>query len=126
MRSFDLPGLAAHLDSLAAGIAKEERVALDCAARLIKAEARQAIGQHQSAIGLPALADADLRDGIEHVVLTGSAHVGSNLPEAEARELGSPAVPPQPFLSGSAFRKATEVCDLIGDRFLNFLTGTKS
>jgi len=125
MKSFDLPGLAAHLDSLVAGIAREERVVLDCAARLIRAEARQAIGQHQNATGLSAPGDGDLSDSIAHVVLAGNAHVGSNLPEAEAREFGSPAVPPHSFLSGSAFRKAAEVCDLIGDRFLNFLTGTK-
>jgi len=125
MRSFDLPDLAAHLDSLAAGIAAEERVLLDCAAQLIKKEAKQAIGQHQNAIGASAPKDGDLRDSIEHTVLTGNAHVGSNLPEAEAREFGSPAVPPQSFLSGSAFRMAAEVCDLIGDHFSNYLASTK-
>jgi len=125
MRSFDLPGLAAHLDNLAASIGVKERVLLDSAAQLIKAEARQAIGQRENAIGDSASGDGNLCECIEHMVLTGSAHVGSNLLEAEARELGSPTVPPQSFLSGSAFRKAAEVRDLIGDGFLNFLAGAK-
>jgi hypothetical protein len=114
MRSFDLPDFAGHLDSLVAGIAADERVLLDRAARTIKAEAKQAIGEEN-----------ELRDSIEHSVLTSSAHVGSNLPEAEARELGSPTIPPQLFLSGSAFHKAAEVRDLIGDHFLNYLAGAK-
>jgi hypothetical protein len=113
MRRFDLAGLVAHFESLAAGIAAEERVLLDGAARLIKEEARQAIGK-----------EGELRDSIEHVVLTSSAHVGSNMPDVEAREFGSLAIPPQSFLSGSAFRKATEVRDLIGDHFSNYLAGS--
>lgn len=114
MRSSDLPGLVTHFNGLVAGIAAEERVLLDRAARMVKAEAKQAVGE-----------DDELRDSIEHVVLTSSAHVGSNLPEAETRELGSPANPPQLFLSSSAFRKAVEVRDLIGNHFLNYLAGAK-
>lgn len=112
MRSFDLPGLATHFDGLVAGIAAEERVLLDRAARMVKAEAKQAVGKED-----------ELRDSIEHAVLTITAHVGSNLPEAETRELGSPANPPQLFLSSSAFRKAVEVHELIGKHFLNYLAG---
>lgn len=123
MRSFDLPGFAAHFDRLAAGIAAAEWVLLDRAARVIRSEAKQTIEQHQNATGSSAPGKAELRDSIEHTVLTSTAHVGSNLPEAEARELGSPTIPPQSFLSGSAFRKAAEVCDLIGDRFSSFLAG---
>jgi len=121
MRSFDLPAFASHLDSLAAGIAAEERVLLDRAAQVIMAEAKRAIGQHQNAIGPPAPRESDLRDSIEHTVSAPNAHVGSNLPEAEARELGSLIIPPESFLSGSAFRKAAEVRDLISDRFSNYL-----
>lgn len=125
MRSFDLPGLAAHLDSLAIGMVAEERVLLDCAVRLIKAEARQVIGQHLNADMSLASREGDLRDSIKHSVLRSSAHVGSNLPEAEAAELGSPAIPPQSFLSGSAFRKAAEVRDLIGVGISTYLAGSK-
>jgi hypothetical protein len=125
MRSFDLPGFAAHLDSLAAGIAAEERVLLDRVARAIKAEAKQAIGEHRNAIGPLTSGEGDLRDSIKHTVLRSSAHVGSDLPEAEAREFGSVATPPQSFLSGSAFRRAAEVSDIIGDHFSGYLAGAK-
>ena len=121
MRSFDLPGFALHLDGLAAGIAAEQRVLLDRAAQVIKAEAKRAIEQHQNAIGPSAPREGDLSDSIEHTVLAPAAHVGSNLPEAEARELGSLTILPQLSLSGAAFRKAAEVRDLIGDRFSNYL-----
>jgi hypothetical protein len=126
VRDFDLSSFAAHLGNLAAGITAAERVLLDRAARVIEAEARRVIGQHQNAVGSSASGEGDLLDSIEHTVLTPCAHVGSNLPEAEAREFGGPTNPPQSFLSGSAFRKATDVCDLIGDSFSNYLAGAKS
>ena len=121
MRSFDLPAFASHLNRLAAGVAAEEQVLLDCAAQAIKAEAKRAIAQHQNAIGPSAPRESNLHGSIEHTVAAPAAYVGSNLPEAEARELGSPITPPESFLSGSAFRKAAEVRDLISDRFSNYL-----
>jgi hypothetical protein len=121
MMCFDLLEFAARLDSLAAGIAAHERVLLDRAARVIKAETKRAIGQHQNAVGPSTPREGDLRDSIAHRVLTPNAHIGSNLPEVEARELGSLKILPESFLSGSAFRKAAEVRDLIGDGFANYL-----
>jgi hypothetical protein len=121
MKCFDLPGFASHLASLGAGISAQEEVLLGRAAEVIKVEVKRAIGQHQNAVGPSMPREDDLRDSITHTVIAPNAHIGSNRPEVEARELGSLKAPPESFLSGSAFRKAEEVRDLIGDRFVKYL-----
>lgn len=146
MRSFDLSRFAAHLGSLAAGVAKLERALLDSAAQVIKAEAKRTIGHYQDPAGPFApgaqsaqqmvghgaregcvqsdnmsLGKGSLSQSIEHTVRAPDAYVGSNLLEAEYQEFGNRTVPPHPALSGSAFRKAAEVRNLIGDRFYIYL-----
>jgi hypothetical protein len=121
MKCFDLPGFASYLALLGAGIAAQEGILLDRAARVIKAEAKRAFGQHRKAVGPGTSPEDDWRDGIAHIVLAPNAHIGSNRPEVEAREVGSLKVMPESFMSGSAFRKAAEVRDLIGDHFLDYL-----
>lgn len=123
MRSLDLAGLAARIGDLAIGISEVDQVLLDRAAHVIEMEARRAAGDHQGTVVSSTLRHSDLCDSIERTVRAPHAQVGSNHPEMGCQELGSQISHPGSLLMGSAFRKGTEIRDLIGDQFFHYITG---
>ena len=123
MRSFDLAGFAMRIGDLAAGIGQVEQALLDQAAQVIEVEARLAARDHQNSIVKSTLPHSELCDSIGRTVRAPHAHVGSNHPEMEYRELGSQSTHPRPLLRVSAFGKGTEIQGLIGDRLFHYLAG---
>jgi hypothetical protein len=132
MKIFELSEFAVHLGNLAAGLAQARRDALDRAAQLIKAEAMSEVERCKGAAGN--LQDTSYKDeelqkdadcsNIKYCVAGSLAHVHSDLPGFESWEFGTSRGPRQLLLGGSAFRKAPDVCNLIGVSFINYLVGT--
>jgi hypothetical protein len=123
MSRLDLAGFAARLGELKVGIGAVEHAVLDRAALLIEAEVKRTIEDHQGAIEKSAPRISDLCDSIGHTVRASQAHVGSNHPEIEYRELGTRTTHPCSFLTGAAFRRGIDVRDLIGDHFFRYIAG---
>ena len=72
----------------------------------------------------PLLRTGELRDSISTTapVDEGRAvcgYVGSKNPIAKYQELGTPRIPPRPFLGGAVFAKEKEILDAIGGHFFS-------
>ena len=147
MADFSLLGFVEHLGRLTVEIEHGTHEALEKAAEIVEQEAKQEIGVYQDQAGHfvqwaeladatkeersklgytendPLLRKGDLRESIEHKIDGKVAYVGSDDPIAEYQELGTARIPPRSFLGGAAFRKAPEVAEVIGSRFVATLEG---
>ncbi|MCQ8279863.1 hypothetical protein NFI95_15570 [Acetobacteraceae bacterium KSS8] len=147
MNEFSLAGFAAHLAEITVEAEHETRYGLEEAARIVEAEAKAEIGTYQGQAGPfdpwaeladatkadrvrqgftendPLLRTGEMRDSIEHTVQGKTAYVGTDNQIAVYQELGTERIPPRSFLGGAAFRKAPEVAEIIGGRFIAALTG---
>lgn len=151
--TFDsLAGFASHLAKAGILMMAEQHHALEKACVLVENAAKANIGTYQGQAGpfaawqplaastlsghaghpgkaadTPLLETGELRDSIEHrVVSHDEAHVGSNNPKAVWQELGtSKGIPPRSFLGSAAFQNAQKVADILGHGAVeSLLTGT--
>ena len=137
-----LAAFAVEMTGIAAKIERGQHEALEEAAKLVEAEAKDVIGSYR--YGWPQLAEAtqasraaaghapndpllvkgELRDSIGHKVVDHrNAYVGSNSEIAVYQELGTSKIPPRSFLMGAATHKEEEVRRIIGRKVVAKLTG---
>lgn len=64
--------------------------------------------------GNPLLVTGEMRDSIEHLVMPGEAHIGSNSDIAVYQELGTDKIPPRSFLGGAAAESGHKIADMAG------------
>lgn len=118
------------------------------AAEIVEEEAKDRIGNYQSAAGPfkawkqldpstqtrrtaegftandPLERTGDLKKSIEHKVGRNEAVIGSNDEAALPNEMGTADAPPRSFLGGALYSKTDEVVDAIGKRVFRHITGT--
>ncbi len=92
--------VTAALENAAAGLADAVRESLSTPAN----------GPHDA----PWLQTGTLRASIAHSADDNSAVVGSNDPAAAPQELGTAAIPPQPFLAPTAAAQAEDIARRVG------------
>lgn len=151
MPEFSPLGFADYLSKLPHVVELSRRQSLEKAAVVVKTEAKRSIGEYQAEAGPfaaweplaestleqkskkgrappdnPLLVTGDLRESIEHNVVSDEAHVGSNSDVAVWQELGTNRIPARSFLGGAAVRKTDEVKNLIGEAFEKALAGRLS
>lgn len=150
MPDMSLPGFIEHMARMTVTMHEAEHLALDRAARIVKAEAKREIGHYQDEAGPfqkwaeladstkrqrarlgfpenePLLRTGEMRDSIEHRVGDREAVVGSDSEIAEYQELGTQKIPPRSFLGGAAFRKAEDVAKELGRSVTMALVGQQT
>jgi hypothetical protein len=140
MPEFSLGGFAAFLSSaaLAGAEKKATRTALEIGARMIRDEARSALGTYRYqwpqlaqatqddrvlkgfAANEPGLRTGAMRDSIQYTVLSDEeAEIGSDDDSMVFFELGTVTQPPRPTLTTAAIHKGQDVADIAG-----FLVGS--
>jgi HK97 gp10 family phage protein len=135
MREFSLSGFAAFIGGVAVEIHHAEHEALEKAAVIVETEAKRVIGTYEygwppltpstlekKAADTPLLETGKMRDSITHSVSGNEARVGSNEDIALWQEMGTPRIPPRPFLQGAVQHKIKEVCDVIGRVVVKVIT----
>lgn len=140
MREFtSLAAFAAATAKMTVDLEEAKTSALEKGAQIIEDEAKRVLGTYdygwpplkpatiaRKANGdTPLLESGEMRGSIEHTVKGDMAHIGSNNDKAVWHELGTPKVPPRPFLSGAAAAKGKEIADLLGRRAHTALTGSE-
>lgn len=155
MKTLSLMEASVLFGEMAEKVHRAEQHALEHAAKVVVAEAKEAIGTYQDAVdpfaAWPELADAtkadrvrqgysendpglrsgEMRDSIEHTVKmsdfgSGEAHIGSNDDKLVWFELGTVNQPPRSVLGGAAARKSEEVKRLLGDAAIGIIVGTRA
>ena len=145
----ELMELAAKLGEIALTQHEMERHALEKAAVIVEKRAKAKVGEYQEQAGpfiaWPELADATkddrvrkgftendpglrtgaMRDSIEHTVLDGEAHVGSDDDHMVYFELGTVNQPPRSVLGGAVVEEMGKICEIIGEEAVAALVGEK-
>lgn len=146
-REMTLAGFIGAVAGATMAVRAAEKRALERAARIIEAEAKDEIGTYQGAIGPfepwaplaeatqadrvrqgfpadePLLRTGQMRASIGHAVGDREAVVGSNDDRAVWQELGTRTIPPRSFLGGAALRKAPEAARAMGAEVVAALVG---
>jgi hypothetical protein len=137
VKTLNLLEAAKLFSNLAAGMPRAQHVALDPAAKVIKAEARRVIGTYdygwaplkpetiarKTTGDSPLLETGKMRDSIEYTVSGNEAQVGSNDDKAVWQELGTIHIPPRSFLAGAAAEKGRVAASAAGHIIGNYLAG---
>ena len=66
-----------------------------------------------------------MRDSIEHTVLDGEAHVGSDDDHMVYFELGTTRQPPRSVLGGAVVEEMDRICEIVGEAAVAALVGEK-
>jgi hypothetical protein len=144
MREFSLGGFAEFLASAAiAGAEKKaKRTALEIGARMVRDEARSALGTYRYqwpqlaqatqddrvqlgfSANEPGLRTGAMRDSIEYTIISSEeAEIGSNDDNMVYFELGTNTQPPRPTLTTAAIRRGQEIADVAGILVANAIAG---
>jgi hypothetical protein len=136
MIDFELPAFAAFVArELTANVDEAKKLALRVGAAIIQKEAKRVIGTYDASWpqlaestqekreheGFPAneplLRTGDMRASIGITIVTPGeeAWIGSNDPIAVYQELGTPTIPPRPFLSSAVTKKKKDVAHAARD-----------
>lgn len=140
-----LDQLTAKLLEIETGFRKKMAPALRNAASIIEFEAKRRLGHRQA--DWPALAASTVEDRIKKgydpertLVRTGGlrdsigtkidvegleAHIGSDLPAAEAHELGTERIPARPFLAPAAADTEQEIREVLLDAATRVIAGQR-
>ncbi len=103
MKTFSSPAaFAVELIALQAALPKRLAEGLDKAAALVEQTAKDRVGE------------GDLAASISHGIEDQTAIIGSTSDAAIARELGSSAAPPQPFLTPALIACEDQIKDILG------------
>ena len=138
MADTTLAGFAARMLVLNKELKQAEQDILEKGARMIRAEARAAIGTYtynwerlkpetvarKRSGDSPLLETGELRDSISYTVGIGEAHVGSNNDKAVWHELGTKRVPPRPFLMRAAIQQERAIARMARRRVAAAFHGT--
>ena len=147
--TMELLELAAKLGEIEIAQHVMERHALEKAAVIVEKRAKEKVGTYQEQAGpfvaWPELADAtkddrlhkgftendpglrtgEMRDSIEHTVLDGEAHVGSDDDKLVYFELGTIHQPPRSVLGGAVVDEIDRIMETIGAEAVASLVGEK-
>jgi hypothetical protein len=146
---FTMEGFAAHLESLAAGMAAFDLSTLERIGAKVTTAAKDKIGEYQAQAGPfaawspltestkadrlragysednPELRSGELRDSIEYVVAPPEVIIGSPLDIALWQEMGTVKMPARSFLGGAAFEQAPILVSEAGGRLELYLAGAR-
>ncbi|WP_390637530.1 phage virion morphogenesis protein [Limnoglobus roseus] len=143
----ELLELAAKLGEIELRQHEMEKHALEKAAVVVENRAKEKIGEYQNEAGpfiaWPELADytkedrlrkgftendpglrtGEMRDSIEHIVMDGEAHVGSDDDHLVYFELGTVKQPPRSVLGGAVVEEIDKIIEIVGESAVASLVG---
>jgi hypothetical protein len=149
MKEFSIEAFADHLAGLGAGMPVLEEIVLEHIGLTVERAAKDKIGEYQAESGpfeaWPSLAESTkedrlrkgyseddpglrsgaMRDSIEHVVLPGEVHIGSNDDDLLWFELGTSKQPPRSVIGAAAFEKTPLLMAEAGAMLEGYLAGEK-
>ena len=133
-----LGDFALHLVKVQAAVKVAEHQGLKRVAQLIETTAKDELGNYQGEIGpfpawaqladsteeqkarmgypvgAPLVATGEMRDNISHEVIGTNAVIGSPDDRAIYQEMGTPTIPPRPFLGPAVYTNKENIHKIIG------------